>query len=423
MRLFLLPFKFVLSICISLLLLTTSIWQPATPEETVRLYTRPYEFDFFSWTIYALSDKLSMAGLGFDHYLNFYQERKIIQDYFKLLSEKEEIENSIETIFSDPKVENPEQETYALQKDLTTLESNYVKQSSLAEVVIQDQISRTLDEMGLTEINQPFPPVLYHVTDLPKELIISPRDKIKQSASISLQTDINLENIIELEDSVEANSDYSALVVSIGGISTYPTMVINTSNLAYLLETIAHEWMHNYLVFRPLGINYNSSPELRTMNETTATIAGEEISAAVSKRYYRDLLKIQDTPYKTFEASYRKTGFDEVIEDFNFNQAMYQTRIRVDELLAQGQVEEAEDYMEEQRQIFWEQGYKIRRLNQAYFAFHGAYADQPYSAAGEDPVGEAVRTIRSRSNSLSEFIQKMSALSTYEELYILVNSF
>ena len=66
---------------------------------------------------------------------------------------------------------------------------------------------------------------------------------------------------------------------------------------------------------------------------------------------------------------------------------MHKTRVHVDELLAEGKIDEAEAYMEQRRQIFVQNGYYIRRLNQAYFAFYGAYADVPGGAAGEDPVG------------------------------------
>ncbi len=70
------------------------------------------------------------------------------------------------------------------------------------------------------------------------------------------------------------------------------------------------------------------------------------------------------------------------------------TRVTVDELLAEGKIEEAEAYMEARRVFFWENGYLIRKINQAYFAFYGAYADQPGGEAGEDPVGAAVRELR-----------------------------
>lgn len=102
---------------------------------------------------------------------------------------------------------------------------------------------------------------------------------------------------------------------------------------------------------------------------------------------------------------------------------MYETRLYVDELLSQGKIEEAEEFMEKRRQVFWENGYRIRKLNQAYFAFYGAYADRPYSAAGADPVGSDVRLLRSRSTSLAEFINIMSGLRSYQDLKDLLHSY
>jgi len=72
--------------------------------------------------------------------------------------------------------------------------------------------------------------------------------------------------------------------------------------------------------------------------------------------------------------------------------------------------------MEARRVFFWENGYLIRKLNQAYFAFHGAYADQPGGAAGEDPVGAAVRALRSQSLSLADFLNRISWMSSFEQL-------
>jgi hypothetical protein len=92
------------------------------------------------------------------------------------------------------------------------------------------------------------------------------------------------------------------------------------------------------------------------------------------------------------------------------------TREHADQLLEQGKIEEAEAYMEARRQVFWEQGYRIRKLNQAYFAFHGAYADLPGGAAGDDPVGEAVRDLRAQSASLADFLKRISWMTSFEQL-------
>ena len=77
--------------------------------------------------------------------------------------------------------------------------------------------------------------------------------------------------------------------------------------------------------------------------------------------------------------------------------------------------------MDNRRILFVENGYNIRRLNQAYFAFHGAYADQPGGAAGEDPVGEAVRSLRAQSETLAAFIRRIAWVTSYERLQQLVH--
>jgi hypothetical protein len=101
---------------------------------------------------------------------------------------------------------------------------------------------------------------------------------------------------------------------------------------------------------------------------------------------------------------------------FDFRSEMHATRVYVDDLLAQGKVAEAEEYMEARRLVFWENGYAIRKLNQAYFAFYGSYADSPIGAAGEDPVGAAVRELRADSATLIEFVNRMAWLTSFEDL-------
>jgi hypothetical protein len=90
--------------------------------------------------------------------------------------------------------------------------------------------------------------------------------------------------------------------------------------------------------------------------------------------------------------------------------------VRVDALLAEGRADDAEAYMAERRQIFFDHGYPIRRLNQAYFAFYGAYADEPGGAAGEDPVGAAVRELWTRIGSPAGFLRRISWMNDFEDL-------
>ncbi|HAX68943.1 MAG TPA: hypothetical protein DCY14_05010 [Anaerolineae bacterium] len=185
-----------------------------------------------------------------------------------------------------------------------------------------------------------------------------------------------------------------------------------------MLSTIAHEWIHNYLTLRPLGILYNQSPELRTMNETTASIAGDEIGALVIEKFYPELKASASPPTLSLISlpTDRPNPGDFPRPPFDFRAQMHETRLNVDALLAEGKIEEAEAYMEQRRQIFLDNRYLIRKLNQAYFAFYGAYADVPGGAAGEDPVGPAVRTLRSQSQSLVDFVNRISWMWKFEQL-------
>jgi hypothetical protein len=102
---------------------------------------------------------------------------------------------------------------------------------------------------------------------------------------------------------------------------------------------------------------------------------------------------------------------------FDYRAEMRLTRQTVDALLAEGDIEGAEAYMESRRQVFWENGYLIRKLNQAYFAFYGAYNDTPGGgASGEDPVGPAVQAYRSQFDSLADFLRAIASVSSFAEL-------
>ena len=301
-----------------------------------------------------------------------------------------------------------------LRQHLQEFDSQREFLGPVAESVIQDQISEVVTDLGLTIGGQPIPPVLYHGTPLPTALIVSPRDEIKQLHNISLEPDIHVDQRTVVEDRLDQAFDVSSLIVDVGGVGVYPTMVTETSNINFLTEVVAHEWVHNFLSLRPLGLNYFSSPELRTMNETAAALAGKEIGRAVMERFYPDLLP----PPPAGDES----GQPPPPPAFDFRDEMRQTRVNVDQLLAEGKIEEAEQYMEARRQVFWEHGYRIRKLNQAYFAFYGAYADEPGGAAGEDPVGEAVRDLYASSPSLESFLKRIAWMTSFEDLQDYINS-
>jgi hypothetical protein len=190
-------------------------------------------------------------------------------------------------------------------------------------------------------------------------------------------------------------------------------MVLSTTDMDFLSNTIGHEWTHNFLSLHPLGLSYDTSPDLRTMNETTASIVGKEIGLDMLKRYYPQFVP---APPLVQPPQNNNPQPDNAPPKFDFRKEMHITRLNVDQLLAADKIEEAESYMEARRKLFWDNGYQIRRLNQAYFAFNGAYADEPGGAAGADPVGPAVRALRQQSTSLSDFLNRISWMTSLADL-------
>jgi len=382
--------------------------------DRARVFTRGIEFDFTEWVVDAFFQKARAAFLSSERFIPEDERRELVLDYLQDIRQSQELEWRIENVYADPDVEDAEAASADLSQEYAQLKQRLEQLQPAAEAVLQSQVAEVVAEMGLTLGGQPIPPVLYRSTPLPMALIISPRSVIRQDADISLVPELNIDEITRLENRVAQELDVSTLVVNIGGIGTYPTMVYETSNLEWLSEVVAHEWIHNYLTQRPLGLSYLSSPELRTMNETTASIAGKEIGRAVIERFYPELLPDPEPPPPAPVAPAEAAPAQPV---FDFVKEMHSTRVMADQLLAEGKISEAEAYMEERREFFWDNGYLIRKLNQAYFAFYGAYADQEGGgAAGSDPVGAAVRELRARSASLGEFIDRIAWMHSFEQL-------
>jgi len=401
-----------LLICAALALGGSSL-PPGDQVERIRAFTRSIEFDYITWTLDALGVKLGQFALGSSNYIPTDSQSQLVIDYLKLVSDINALQSKIQLIYADPNTANPEKESAVLRKNLESLENKRSELEPRAEAVLQGQISTAAADLGLTLGGQPVPPVLYHTTPPPDALIVSPRNVIRQDADISINADLTIDQITKLEEAVDRKMNVSSLVVGIGGIGLYPTMVMQTSDINWLTEVVAHEWVHNYLTLRPLGFSYLSTPELRIMNETAASIAGIEIGRAVVAQYYPQYLPPPSEP----DGTSSEPGTQTVEPDrFDFRQEMRTTRVIVDQLLSEGKIDAAENYMEERRRLFWDNGYLIRKLNQAYFAFYGAYADQEGGASGADPVGTAVRALRAESPDLASFLNRISWMWSFDQL-------
>jgi len=408
-----------LSLTLAIVILAGSDAPRLTGEsDRVRFFTRDIEFDYPNWVWGAAWTKAEQSSINAPYVFDRGTNKQIVFEYLRTTQQLIQTEINIEQIFADPAITDKDSTSAFLRAQRDELIARQNSLAPFAEAALQNQISEALAELGLTTSGQPLPPVLYHSSSTPLALIVAPRDHIHQIANVSVLPTLTLDDQIKLEDEVAGSLNVSTLVVGIGGVGVYPTMVTETTDLRWMLDTIAHEWTHNYLNARPLGLNYSATPELRTMNETTASIAGNEVGNYVLQKYYPEMLASARSPglISFNEHSLPSNGPFGDPPPFDFRAEMHETRVTADRLLEQGKIEEAESYMEQRREIFWQNGYLLRKLNQAYFAFHGAYADVPGGAAGEDPVGPAVRALREQSDSLEDFINTIAWMTSFEEL-------
>lgn len=366
------------------------------------------EFDFLSWFGEALISKAIGAASGDQNYLDEVEQKALVLHYLEQIGEIRRLESEIERVYANPEVADPEEAAAGLHEALLATRAAASRLQPTAEAIVQGQIASVLAEEGFGFLGQVFPPVQMRMTPLPLVLIVSPRERIEAIYNVPLDHGLSVVTQEELESAIDQQLDLSSLVVPIGGMGFYPSMIIETPNAAFLMDVVAHEWAHHWLTFQPVGVRYLASPEMRTINETVASIVGAEVGASVVARFYPELV-MPPAPATT------EQPLPDEPPAFDYRAEMAETRRRVDELLAAGQVEEAEAYMEARRVFFVENGYQIRKLNQAYFAFYGAYADTP-GAAGEDPVGPAVVALREQSASLHEFMRRIAPITSFAEL-------
>jgi hypothetical protein len=379
-------------------------------------------FDFVSWEADALLGKLLHSLIAPQRYMDEEARHDFVVDYMALVGEIQQVEWDISLVYVDPNVGDPDAASAELRAKLAGLRAEQKARQPLAEAILEEQVAAVLVDEGFGVLGQELPPISAHFTPLPTYIVISPRDRIETIFSLSLRHGLDTAQRESIEARIDSELNVSSLITNIGGLAAYPSMLLESSWLPWVAEVTAHEWTHHYLTPRPLGWYYLESGETRTINETTASIAGKEIGYAVITRYYPELpppeLPSLPEPSEEEEAEVEEplppdpTAFD-------FGLEMRKTRIRVDELLAEGRIEEAEAYMEERRWVFVNEGYAIRKLNQAYFAFHGSYADAP-GAAGKDPIGPAVLRLRARSPDLYAFVSRVAYVTTLAELETLL---
>jgi len=333
-----------------------------------------------------------------------------VAEYFSLVEQIKSLESEIAAINAD----NGQGDLASLEAELNRLQEQRVALAGKVERIIARQIKQALAQQGIfnpidkyIRLKVGFPPLDFKLEKLPHLLVISPRDRIESMREITLQQNLSLEEM----ESIEARVDklgVSSLVVELGGLgATYPTFVADNAGLRFTINTATEEWLHQYLAFKPLGFIYlldltgvSRNYEIAIINETLASTVSKEIGAMVSEKHYPG-----------YENSAHQKQAAE--PEFDFNREMREIRRAVDNYLAQGEIAQAEEFMEQKRQYLASMGYQIRKLNQAYFAFHGTYADRPTSIS---PIGVELRKLREQSASLKDFLNTVAAMTSRQDL-------
>jgi hypothetical protein len=274
-------------------------------------------------------------------------------------------------------------------------------QSALERVVSRAYMDAGVNKSQPISLASLFPPVLVALTPPPNILVISPRTELRVISSSVLQPmDVPAQE--QLEASADSN-DVSSLVAPIGGIATYPSMVLEDDSAQQVLSSVAHEWLHQYLIFYPLGAGYWSSQQTREINETTADLVGQELGGQLAT----SLDLNPPAPAPPAGARPRPT--------FDFRAFMRETRAHTEELLKASEVDGAEAYMRQRRDELQQHGYVIRKLNQAYFALYGSYGDG-FAASPTNPIPDLLHRLRAQSPTLGDFIVRVRGVTSVAEL-------
>jgi hypothetical protein len=289
------------------------------------------------------------------------------------------------------------------QADLDRLHAERDGVRDSVEEYLEAALSAVLVETGLNVAGGAiWPPVDFRLDETPDVLVTSARDRISRLDSVLISPEISAKDADRIESNLQSSHGLSAIVERTGGVATYPTVITSDRDLLGLLEVAAHEWLHSYLYFHGLGQSYGSSADMTTLNETLADMAGRELGGMA----YEDL-----TGEKAPEIEPPRTEAPAPSdpEAFDFFRFMRETRVEAERLLAAGQVTEAENYMESRRVELNTHGYRIRKINQAYFAFHGSYGESPSSVS---PIAAELYELRTLLAGPGELVRALRGVRT-----------
>ena len=369
---------------------------------------KSYRFSIAKWELNAIPHEVNQWIFSRSEEIE--GEVDVVLGYFASTERVKTLKSEIQAINAG----NRQGDTASLEAELNMLQEQRMALENTVEKIIERQIRETLTQQGIfnpidkyIRLEVGFPPVNLELGTLPRLLVISPRHRIESMRTILLQPSLSLKEIEAIEAKVDKLGVSSLIVKPRGFAGVYLSFVTNSASLQSTIDIGVHEWIHQYLAFKPLGFLYllhltdvSRNYEIATINETLANMVGKEIGSIVCEKYY---------PEYGNDGNQDQTAESE----FNFNQEMREIRKMVDKYLARGEIEQAEEFMEQKRQYLASMGHYIRKLNQAYFAFYGTYADRPTSIS---PIGLELKELRNQSASLKDFLNTVAGMTGRQEL-------
>ncbi len=358
---------------------------------------RPNEYNLTAWEARTFANKW-LYGLGrlFRGARGTGQQDRDLSAFFGAIDQVDALERQ-----SGPDAE----------KQLALATSQRDALENKAEASIEGRITEIAKEKGLARdfglIHMVWPPVDLEFTNPPRSLVTSPRDRIQLTGTTLLPAGLDLSKVEQIEDAKQAKDNVSALAVPLGGVGAYPTIIAYDSDYRDLLQLAAHEWTHNYLAFRPLGLHYYKNNDLRTINETVADLVGKEIADGVVAKW-----PLPPKPPPQADSAAQAPAAPTI----DVRAELVKLRGEVDALLAQGKIDDAEKLMDDRRDYLAANGYYIRKINQAYFAFNNLYAGAAGSPGAVNPIGPKVDELRRRSGSLAAFLKVIGEVTSVNNL-------
>lgn len=231
------------------------------------LAVSPYKYSLLQWELSNFLDKwVRQAGLLFPWASENDRsvKNRLAQEFFTLGRQQRDVERRLlsSTTAGEPL---SDEETLSLRAEIEQIEERRRDLRPQVEEAVEAEISSILGEANFkSRIGLIFPPVDTVYSSSPTVLVLSPRDRIHRRQTILLAPGISSEERDRIEELVLREENLAALVEDTGGVATYPSVVSDSNSLHHAVVITAHEWLHHWFFFQPLGQHFWDSSEMTT---------------------------------------------------------------------------------------------------------------------------------------------------------------